>query len=240
MRLAIWIFAAGLFAGSAVVPAQANIVTATYTGTITSGISCSSACTELDGVSFTAVFNYDPNIAGFQLNTPNYSHAFGGGLLGTVPMISESFSINNGPALNFSSFDGGAIQSYRDENGSSQGHSSTFLISTPQLFFVQSADVFIGSLTTSIPLSLSSPFTYTLQAGESGSGSFHYRYIDFTTGLSEILSADLAPTTLTVTVAESPVAAVPEPSTWAMMILGFCGLGLLAYRRKSKPALMAA
>jgi hypothetical protein len=28
---------------------------------------------------------------------------------------------------------------------------------------------------------------------------------------------------------------VPEPSTWAMMILGF-----MAYRRKSKPALMAA
>jgi PEP-CTERM motif len=28
-------------------------------------------------------------------------------------------------------------------------------------------------------------------------------------------------------------AAVPEPSTWAMMILGFCGLGFMAYRRKS-------
>jgi hypothetical protein len=36
------------------------------------------------------------------------------------------------------------------------------------------------------------------------------------------------------------VAAVPEPSTWAMMILGFFGLGFMAYRRKSKPALMAA
>jgi hypothetical protein len=33
-------------------------------------------------------------------------------------------------------------------------------------------------------------------------------------------------TTLTI----SP--AVPEPSTWAMMILGFCGVGFLAYRRK--------
>jgi hypothetical protein len=34
------------------------------------------------------------------------------------------------------------------------------------------------------------------------------------------------------------VAAVPEPSTWAMMILGFCGLGFMAYRRKqSGPAL---
>ena len=31
-------------------------------------------------------------------------------------------------------------------------------------------------------------------------------------------------------------AAVPEPSTWAMMMIGFAGLGLLAYRGKSKPA----
>jgi hypothetical protein len=30
--------------------------------------------------------------------------------------------------------------------------------------------------------------------------------------------------------------AVPEPSTWAMMILGFCGLGFMAYRRKDKLA----
>jgi PEP-CTERM motif len=30
-------------------------------------------------------------------------------------------------------------------------------------------------------------------------------------------------------------AAVPEPSTWAMMILGFCGVGFMAYRRKQNP-----
>jgi hypothetical protein len=28
-------------------------------------------------------------------------------------------------------------------------------------------------------------------------------------------------------------AAVPEPSTWAMMIFGFCGLGFMTYRRKA-------
>ena len=33
------------------------------------------------------------------------------------------------------------------------------------------------------------------------------------------------------------VAAVPEPATWAMMLLGFCSVGFMAYRRKSKPAL---
>ena len=34
------------------------------------------------------------------------------------------------------------------------------------------------------------------------------------------------------------VAAVPEPSTWAMMILGFAGVGFMAYRRKNKMELM--
>jgi hypothetical protein len=43
----------------------------------------------------------------------------------------------------------------------------------------------------------------------------------------------------TITVGEAiphAVAAVPEASTWAMMILGFAGVGVMAYRRKSKPA----
>ena len=33
------------------------------------------------------------------------------------------------------------------------------------------------------------------------------------------------------------VSAVPEPATWAMMLLGFAGIGLLAYRRRSRFAL---
>jgi hypothetical protein len=33
---------------------------------------------------------------------------------------------------------------------------------------------------------------------------------------------------------------VPEPSTWAMMILGFAGIGFMAYQRKNKMALNAA
>lgn len=37
-----------------------------------------------------------------------------------------------------------------------------------------------------------------------------------------------------------PVAAVPEPSTWAMMIVGFLGIGALTYRRNAKPHVMPA
>jgi hypothetical protein len=35
-------------------------------------------------------------------------------------------------------------------------------------------------------------------------------------------------------------AGVPEPSTWALMILGFAGLGFMASRRKSKPVSITA
>jgi hypothetical protein len=38
----------------------------------------------------------------------------------------------------------------------------------------------------------------------------------------------------------SEVSAVPEPSTWAMLLLGFAGLGFKAHRRKPKPALKIA
>ena len=38
----------------------------------------------------------------------------------------------------------------------------------------------------------------------------------------------------------SQVASIPEPSTWAMMLLGFAGVASMTYRRKSNPALMAA
>lgn len=33
--------------------------------------------------------------------------------------------------------------------------------------------------------------------------------------------------------------AVPEPSTWVMMILGFAGVGFVAYRRRAQAALAA-
>jgi hypothetical protein len=41
-------------------------------------------------------------------------------------------------------------------------------------------------------------------------------------------------TSFTGSVSVTPIASdVPEPSSWAMMILGFVGIGFMAYRRKS-------
>lgn len=48
------------------------------------------------------------------------------------------------------------------------------------------------------------------------------------------------PRSFAVSVNGEVVTAVPEPSTWAMMILGFFGVGLMAYRRRKSSALSAA
>jgi hypothetical protein len=76
--------------------------------------------------------------------------------------------------------------------------------------------------------------------------------INFNTGTaSETEYYDFAPTAFTTAGVVSQdagtfgnngtlITAVPEPSTWAMLLLGFAGLGFMAYRRKAKPALMAA
>ncbi len=49
-------------------------------------------------------------------------------------------------------------------------------------------------------------------------------------------TGDVTPANLTIS---EEVAAVPEPSTWLMMIFGFAGLGFMTYRRSSKPVLIA-
>ncbi len=38
----------------------------------------------------------------------------------------------------------------------------------------------------------------------------------------------------------TPVAPTPLPPSWTMMLIGIAGFGFVAYRRKSKPALIAA
>lgn len=77
------------------------------------------------------------------------------------------------------------------------------------------------------PLTIDAAFHYDYRAGDTREGFFRF-------GGDEI--------NLTVeSVTQTPIlAAVPEPSTWAMMILGFAGVGFMAYRRKNKTALSAA
>jgi hypothetical protein len=59
----------------------------------------------------------------------------------------------------------------------------------------------------------------------------------FSHGQFALYDTDAAMSFSNITVSGSLVSgAVPEPSTWAMMLLGFAGLGFMAYRRTKKSA----
>jgi len=81
-------------------------------------------------------------------------------------------------------------------------------------------------------------FTYT-------GGSFDLAINDITLTTNRFLHADadfLTGTFSNISTASSapPISAIPEPSTWAMMILGFVGVGFMAYRRRNQAPALAA
>lgn len=76
--------------------------------------------------------------------------------------------------------------------------------------------------------------------------SFSFLGLGYNPNLNDTYSVDLTLTnvpgvgTISDDIDVQIGSGVPEPTTWAMMLLGFAGIGFIAYRRKSKPALMAA
>jgi hypothetical protein len=77
--------------------------------------------------------------------------------------------------------------------------------------------------------------TFTL-----GNGSNFFRV---TASGGEVITLGSFTTTADVTDFQQvrvTVGAVPEPSTWAMMILGFAGVGFMAYRRRGRPSFRLA
>jgi choice-of-anchor C domain-containing protein len=95
----------------------------------------------------------------------------------------------------------------------------------------KSVNVSIGNVNNDL-------FTYTIGSNTHSNMMYQLYTLDF------ILSG---PTTLSFTSADTntsygpvigdvSISAVPEPATWAMMVLGFFGIGFMAHRRRSKPA----
>jgi choice-of-anchor C domain-containing protein len=79
-------------------------------------------------------------------------------------------------------------------------------------------------------------FAYTIGSNSHSNMMYQMETLDFTLS---------GPTTLSFTSTDSgtpygpvigdvSISAVPEPATWAMMVLGFFGIGFMAYRRRSK------
>jgi hypothetical protein len=84
----------------------------------------------------------------------------------------------------------------------------------------------------------------TAQQNSENISFFPFDLAPFNPTVPAIYSIDLAMTSATGSPIGSVdiqvnVGAVPEPSTWAMMVLGFAGIGAMTYRRRKTAALAA-
>jgi hypothetical protein len=222
--------------------ASADTVTVTWTGTILSGSDVNSyfGGGNLAGDAFTATFVYDTATPGSSLTLgsqvqnlsggTNYVHSGGAGV---SPLSSPATLIINGQSISFA----GAFQSDLSGNRGSATSTASFLADA----FNSNSDYIklglqgftgVGANQGTIPgfpAVIDQNETYTVSSGTPG--------VRATQGIVDAFQRNgelvfFAPTSVTLSV-ESSVAAVPEPSTWAMMLLGFAGLGFLSYRRKS-------
>ena len=218
--------------------ASAAIMDATYTGTVSSGIDTlglfGAAGANLAGSSWVVTYTYDTSL-GYSKSSPYENYVYGGINYGnTSPVLSTMITINGvGKVVvgSYSGFDIGYNNGFHTGNNSgysTQHHIAENSGSGSHEYLIN----YIYNYNASLLASITTPFTHTVDANDSAYGTY---YLANGTG-SESIFAHVA----TLTVSEHGVAAVPEPSTWAMMLLGFAGVGFVAYRRKSKPALMAA
>lgn len=207
------------------------------------GVLLAATCVQASAAPFTDGLFNDP--AG-QSTSPGFTTVSGGATYGawTVTGSSVDFigSYWNGPSQT-----GGYSV---DLNGSGQGGiTQTFdlVAGTYVLGFYLSGnpdgDPTMKSISVSLsPTSsdnISNPYTFT--SGSSHTLDYTYYSITFTTsGGPETLSfASNDPGSFGGVVGGVTISAVPEPSTWAMMVLGFAGMGFLTYRRRAKAAVAA-
>jgi hypothetical protein len=81
-----------------------------------------------------------------------------------------------------------------------------------------------------LPATITTPFVYHVTSSDGGGSDF-----------SAFGASGKLDVTTHVVSLNAPTSAIPEPSTWAMIILGFAGVAFMAYRsRNMSPSLRAA
>ena len=93
----------------------------------------------------------------------------------------------------------------------------------------------LNSVSTNVKLGTLEPgdtvsYVYQLTAEGTTHGGEH----GFVAFLGDPFGADVISGNLVPTIEALPTAGVPEPSTWAMMVLGFAGLAFAGWRRAAK------
>ena len=214
-------------------PASATLIDVVYKGAIKDGIDViglfGPAGADLTGDAFVATFNMDTS-KGIPLFTATENYIHGGVVYGTEsPMIKATLEINGKSATVDGSYNG-SVQAFLGESGvaNQQSHYVADAVGNTLLLYVTNANFApVGN----IPFTIDVPLDFVFSSSETGGifGTFHSG--DLATAL------DFSPTELIYQYPSTDGGgggAVPEPSTWAMLLLGFVGLGAFGYRRGAK------
>jgi len=205
--------------------ASADIITETYIGTTrgTDPAGFFGGGTIRDNTPYTAVFVFDTSKGLLAFGQTDLQGGPGNGDGDPTlsnPLVSASLTVN-GKTYSPS----GAYVSYTDADESA----GTFPFqaqagvapSQNEVFFIEA--LFRDTDPVVYPLNANLLTSFTIEVSPN-----HSAISNFDIG-GDSLSFDFSKITFDVT----STAAVPEPSTWAMLIIGFTGLGWLASRRKN-------
>jgi PEP-CTERM motif len=167
-----------------------------------------------------------------------------GGLFFANPTINQFDPVNGKVPTGFSNYTSGVPSVTVAEPALEYGYNDTANFDTVNITATQ---IIITDVRTgpSASVASGSPFTITLTDTAFPDGitqsSNSFDSIAFTLiGSTFTFNSFGTSQPATYTAVFGFAAAVPEPSTWAMILLGFAGLGLMAYLSMPKAALMAA
>jgi PEP-CTERM motif len=184
---------------------------------------------DLLGKDVTIDFRFDLTGIQFYVLSPNQNLV--GYSNGAPHLSAQATTTIDGHSITFTNTLGGY-----DQNA---GCGAVFCTSTSQRV-VDAAGFVAADTFGHSPLSLQTPVVLT---ADYLNGMGMYGIFNFTNshGITDLQFGSVLsnlPTGETTTI--SLTNGVPEPSTWAMMILGFAGVGFMAYRHKNKMAMIAA
>lgn len=214
-----------LFAASLTAPVSAATVSFTGNGTF-SGVSSCAFCIISGGGNTLYASGFNPSTLSITDVTNSVSTNTNDTVLGYITWVNnasfladQNFNVNYSFALSFTS-------------PSNQSDTQVFNLNITQPTNPPGDNIFniSNALLQGLgPFTLAGVTISDLKFSEAGPGSYNGTTWSNPEGGTSILyiTADFT-------------AAVPEPSTWAMMILGFAGVGFLAYRRRSQHSLRLA
>jgi len=144
--------------------------------------------------------------------------------------LSQSFSLSSGGLFDYS-FKAGRSESFC----SCQDVPLTFSVTIDGIELSSALPAYDGAGSNSVhALNLNSIYSGTV-ALAAGTHEFAFHFSRGATGFGRAPYFGIDG----VSLIQQQVSAVPEPTTWAMMLLGFAGVGFIAYRRKAKAATTA-